>query len=162
MNIRAIMISVSCLGLFFATELNAQTTWDKPTPALPETTKITVYRSPSCGCCGRWLDHLSKHGFEVDDVKTEDMKEIKKRMGVPAKLASCHTAVVNDFVIEGHVPAGDIKKLLLQKPDIVGLSVPAMPAGTPGMEVGGRKDPFTVIGFDKDGKASKFKEYRSY
>lgn len=93
MNIRAIMISVSCLGLFFATELNAQTTWDKPTPALPETTKITVYRSPSCGCCGRWLDHLSKHGFEVDDVKTEDMKEIKKRMGVPAKLASCHTEI---------------------------------------------------------------------
>lgn len=133
-------------------------------PARAETpgsqpTEITVYRSPSCGCCGKWLDHMRRNGFVVKDIQTDDMPEVKARHGVPDALQSCHTALVAGYVIEGHVPAADVRTLLDQRPSVVGLSVPGMPVGTPGMEMGGRQDPYAVVQFDQAGKASVVHDY---
>ncbi|CAI8909596.1 DUF411 domain-containing protein [Methylocaldum szegediense] len=136
--------------------------WDKGAPLLENPVEMTVYRSPTCGCCGKWLEHMKKHGFVVRDIKSNDMDRIKKELGVPDKLQSCHTALVNGYVIEGHVPAADVQKLIQTKPEVSGLTVPAMPVGTPGMEMGGKKDPFAVLIFDKSGKVDTFQEYRFY
>ncbi|MCK4842703.1 MAG: DUF411 domain-containing protein [Methylococcales bacterium] len=120
---------------------------------------IEVYRSPSCGCCSKWLGHLKENQFIVKDHVTDDVKTIKDKYGVPEKLESCHTALVNGYVIEGHVPASDIKKLLKLKPAVIGISVPGMPVGTPGMDMGGRKDAYKVISFDKDKQNKVFSRY---
>lgn len=122
---------------------------------------ITVYRSPSCGCCGGWIDHLKTQGFQTKDLLTSNMEAVKQKYNVPAHLTSCHTAVIDRYVIEGHVPANDIKRLLKEKPNVAGLSVPQMPVGTPGMEAGNRRDPFTVFSFNKKGKSEVFSEYPS-
>jgi hypothetical protein len=121
--------------------------------------EMTVYRSPTCGCCGKWLEHMKQDGFLVKDIQTEDMDAIKRQHGVPDNLKSCHTALVGGYVVEGHVPASDIRSLLEKKPAVVGVSVPGMPAGTPGMEMGGRKDPYAVVQFDKNGQATVFHDY---
>ena len=121
--------------------------------ALP-LTEITVYRSPTCGCCKKWVTHLEQAGFTVKQVELTDLSEIKAQAGVPEKLHSCHTALVGRYAIEGHVPAEDIKRLLAEHPDVHGLSAPGMPAGSPGMEVEGRKDKFDVVSFTRDGKSS--------
>lgn len=149
-------------GCLLSINAYAESVWDKPSGKISGAAEITVYRSPSCGCCGRWLTHMEQQGFKVTDIKIDDVNPIKQKYDVPPQLASCHTAVIQDYVIEGHVPAGDIKRLLADKPDLVGLSVPAMPAGTPGMEVGGRKDPFSVVSFDKQGRSMSYRDYRSY
>ena len=142
---------------------HAQSVWDKPTSALKNTNMdIVVYRSPTCGCCGKWLEHLKKHDFNVTDHVTEDVQSIKDKYGVTAALASCHTAIVGGYIVEGHVPAGDIKSMLKNKPDIKGLAVPGMDAGTPGMEMGDRKSPFKVIAFDKQGQLTIYKSYDKY
>jgi hypothetical protein len=122
---------------------------------------MTVYHSPTCNCCNKWLDHVKQHGFQVTDVLSEDMNAVKKRLGVPGNLASCHTAVVGGYVVEGHVPAGDIKKLLGEKPPIAGIAAPGMPVGSPGMEMDGRQDSFSVKSFDKEGKTATFSEHGS-
>jgi hypothetical protein len=140
----------------------AESVWDKPAPYPSDPVDITVYRSPSCGCCGIWLEHLKKHNFRVTDIKTEDINHIKQQSGVTPGLASCHTALVEGYVIEGHVPAADIRKLLAEKPDTIGLSVPGMPQGTPGMEMSGSKQPFSVISFDKNGNQENFTDYLFY
>lgn len=119
---------------------------------------ITVYRDPNCGCCTKWIEHLIKHGYRVADKKTAEMTEIKRGLGVPETLESCHTGVVNGYVIEGHVPAADIKKLLKDKPRVTGLAVPGMPMGSPGME-GPRKDRYEVLSFDKTGKTKVFAKH---
>ena len=121
--------------------------------------EMTVYRSPTCGCCGKWLEHMKQDGFVVKDIQTEDMDAIKRQHGVPDNLKSCHTALVGGYVVEGHVPASDIRSLLEKKPAVVGVGVPGMPAGTPGMEMGGRKDPYAVVQFDKNGQATVFHDY---
>jgi hypothetical protein len=123
---------------------------------LPE---IVVYRSPSCGCCGKWLAHLTNNQFNVVDKLVEDVQGIKNQNGVSPELASCHTALVDGYVVEGHVPANDIKKLLANKPKVVGIAVPGMPVGTPGMEMGAKKDAYQVVSFDKDKKTQVFSEY---
>ncbi|MEW6036917.1 MAG: DUF411 domain-containing protein [Pseudomonadota bacterium] len=115
---------------------------EKPAPV-----EATVYRSPSCGCCKKWVEHIQANGFVVKDIVKDDMAAIKRELGVPENLASCHTAVIGGYRIEGHVPAADIRKLLDAKAPLLGLSVPGMPAGTPGMEAGGRKDAYSVVGF---------------
>lgn len=140
----------------------AESVWDKETPVVAGPLEITVYRSPTCNCCGKWLEHMAKQGFQVNDMVTEDMDAIKRKFGVPKKLASCHTAVINGYVIEGHVPAGDVKKLLTAKPAVAGIAVPGMVTGTPGMEMGGKKDPFAVLSFDKSGRSATFSDYPSY
>lgn len=119
----------------------------------------TVYRSPDCSCCGGWIDHLKANGFEIKDYPTLDIEAIKHMYSVPDNLTSCHTAVVNGYIIEGHVPARDIKHLLQEKPNVSGLSVPQMPVGTPGMEMGNKKDPFSVFSFNKQGKIIVFNNY---
>jgi len=120
---------------------------------------IVVYRSPTCGCCGKWLMHLKDNDFNVKDIVVDDMASVKERYGVPKELASCHTAIVDGYIIEGHVPADDIKTLLATKPQITGITVPGMPTGTPGMEMGGRKDPYKVIAFDKENRLQIFNSY---
>jgi hypothetical protein len=118
-----------------------------------------VYRSPECTCCGGWIDHLKTHGFKIKDFRTPDIEAVKQKYNVPDNLTSCHTAIVNGYVIEGHVPAQDIKRLLQEKPNVLGLSVPQMPVGTPGMEMGNQKDPFSVFAFDNRSRVAVFNEY---
>jgi hypothetical protein len=122
--------------------------------------EIVVHRSPTCGCCEKWLAHLQKNGFTIKDNVTNDMQAIKTKYGVTPELASCHTAIVNGYVVEGHVPAEDIKKLLKTKPDVVGITVPGMPAGTPGMEMDGKKAVYDVVSFDKNHKTQVFNSYK--
>ena len=108
---------------------------DKETePNYSGTRDITVYRSPSCGCCGGWIEHAQKHGFKVKDIKTDDLEAVKQKYNVPPELAACHTTIVDGYVMEGHIPADDIKRFLTEKPNLAGLAVPGMPIGTPGME----------------------------
>lgn len=136
--------------------------WAEIKQQLEQPATMKVYRSPTCGCCSKWIEHVAKHGFEVEDQVIQDMSVIKAELGVPGHLASCHTAVVNGYVVEGHVPADDIIKMLNEQPDIQGLTVPAMPVGTPGMEMGDRKDPFNVMSFRKTGESGVFTRYTSY
>jgi hypothetical protein len=119
---------------------------------------VTVYKSPTCGCCKKWVTHLEDQGFRVDARNTNDMGSIKRKNGVASDLQSCHTALVNGYVIEGHVPAADIKRLLSEKPDINGLSIPGMPMGSPGME-GSRNDPYEVLSIYTRGQVSVYNEY---
>ena len=116
---------------------------------------ITVYKDPGCGCCKNWIQYLVKHGYQVDAKDTPDMPGIKRTLGVPEQLTSCHTAVVNGYVIEGHVSAEDIDRLLAQKPKIAGIAVPGMPVGSPGMD-GPRTQRYQVLSFDKKGKTTVF------
>ena len=116
---------------------------------------ITVYKDPNCGCCKNWIQYLVKHGYKVDAKDTPDLQSVKQTLGVPDKLASCHTAVVNGYLIEGHVSAEDIDRLLAQKPKIAGLAVPGMPASSPGMD-GPRTRAYQVMAFDKTGKTSVY------
>ncbi|MCW8945537.1 MAG: DUF411 domain-containing protein [Sedimenticola sp.] len=119
---------------------------------------ITVYKSPTCGCCSAWIDHLKQNGFEVTAHDTANMSTVKNALGVQPKHASCHTAEVAGYVIEGHVPASEIKRLLQEKPEISGLAVPGMPMGSPGME-GSRKDPYQVLTFDNNGNSTVYADY---
>ena len=114
------------------------------------TPKIAVFKDPSCGCCGAWVDHLRAAGFAVEVVETRNLDAVKTRLGVPENLAACHTAEIGGYVIEGHVPATAIRRLLDEKPGAVGLAVPGMPVGSPGMEVAGSApDTYEVILFGK-------------
>lgn len=127
-----------------------------------ETQAITVYRSPACSCCGAWIEHMQQNGFQIKEIKTDEIETVKEKYNLPQDLASCHTAIIDGYVMEGHIPANDIKQFLQQKPTLAGLAVPGMPVGTPGMEVGNKKQPFAVVSFDNKGKVKVFKEYRSY
>jgi len=124
--------------------------------------EITVYRSPTCGCCSKWVKQLQASDFKVIDHVTKDVQSIKDKYGVNKSLASCHTAIVNGYVVEGHVPVADINSMLQSRPSIKGLSVPGMVVGSPGMEMGARKDPFKVISFDKNSKLNVYKAYEKY
>lgn len=121
---------------------------------------MTVYKSPTCGCCGKWVEHMEEAGFEVTVDDFADMSMIKEQHGIQPDLQSCHTAIVGDYIIEGHVPADAIERLLAEQPDIAGLVVPGMPIGSPGMEVDGYEDaPFTVFAFDVDGETMPYTRY---
>ncbi len=117
--------------------------------------QVVVYKSPACGCCGQWVEHLRKSGFEVRVSSTEAMSAVKARFGVPAEMHSCHTALVGGYVIEGHVPASDIRRLLKDKPKVAGLAAPGMPLGSPGME-GPKSEPYSVMSFTKDGAGAVY------
>jgi len=116
---------------------------------------ITVYKDPNCGCCKNWIEHLVKHGYRVDAKDTPDMAAIKRTLGVPDALGACHTAIVNGYLIEGHVSAAEIDRLLERRPRVAGLAVPGMPMGSPGME-GPRTQKYQVLAFDKNGKTTVF------
>lgn len=104
-------------------------------PPARASTRLLVHTDPSCGCCGSWVDHIRKAGFTAEVRKTPDIAVEKARLGVPVDLFSCHTAEIDGYVIEGHVPAGAIRRLLAERPEAIGLSVPGMPVGSPGMDV---------------------------
>ena len=118
---------------------------------------VTVYKDPSCGCCKKWVAHLSANGFSPVARDRSDMDALKDSLGIPAALRSCHTAVVGKFLNEGHVPAADVKRLISTAPKgVLGLAVPGMPSGSPGMEMGGRGDRYDVLAFTADGKTHIF------
>lgn len=116
---------------------------------------VTVYKSPTCGCCSKWIDHLEESGFEVAAVDLADLRQVKAMAGIAQEQASCHTARVGDYVIEGHVPAGDIRRLLREQPLARGLTVPGMPLGSPGMEAP-NPQPYQVLLIGQDGGTSVF------
>jgi hypothetical protein len=121
--------------------------------------RVTVYKDPNCGCCALWVDHLKAAGFVVDVSLRSDLRKLKAQFGVPEALISCHTAIVDGYVIEGHVPAGDIRRLVEERPAILGIAVGAMPVGSPGMEVEWQApDPFDVMFFDSE-KTGVFNSY---
>ena len=124
-------------------------------------TEVVMYQNPSCGCCSQWAAHMQENGFEVEVYKTGAINEIKRKEGIyDPELASCHTAFVDGYIVEGHVPAQDVKRLLEERPDIKGISVPGMPVGTPGMEQpDGHVDEYDVIAFDEDGNTYVFASY---
>lgn len=123
---------------------------------------ITMWKSPSCGCCKDWEIYLQKNGFNVKAIP-EGNDQIRKKLGMPIQYGSCHTALINGYVIEGHVPSREIKRLLIEKPIALGLAVPAMPIGSPGMdgpEYGGKKDPYDVLLIGMNGQPSVYQSYK--
>jgi hypothetical protein len=140
--------------------INAESDWDTANESYQGDKEIKVYRDPDCQCCHKWIQHLEKHQFTVIDMLTRDMASVKEAVKLPKQMTSCHTALIDNYIIEGHVPADEIKRLLNTKPNIAGLSVPQMPIGTPGMEVGNRKDDFIVFSFDKSGAIDVFNKYQ--
>ena len=133
-----------------------------PGRAAAESQSIKVWKSPTCGCCKDWIKHLESNGFSVTSFD-DGNSEARKRLGMPVRYGSCHTGEVEGYAIEGHVPAKDIYRLLDEKPDAIGLSVPAMPRGSPGMDgpaYGGARDPYDVLLIGPDGKARVFQSYR--
>lgn len=119
-------------------------------------TEVVVYKSPTCGCCKEWVKHMQANGFSVTAHDVANSMPYKTANGVPLTLASCHTAKVGGYVVEGHVPANDIKRLLNDRPPVIGLAVPGMPNGSPGMEQGGHKDRYDVLTFDKQGNTTVY------
>ncbi len=124
--------------------------WQVEPVAGARVAEVVVYKDAQCGCCGRWVEHLRGHGFKVTTQDVTRVDRIKAEHGVPAPLASCHTALVGGYVVEGHVPADTIRRLLRERPAVKGIAVPGMPAGSPGME-GGIPQPYQVISFDGRG-----------
>lgn len=124
--------------------------------ALANEPEITMYKDPGCGCCGKWAAHMRANGFAVKEVPSREMSAIKHQLGVPKRLGSCHTARIGKYVIEGHVPAADVKRLLAEDADVAGLSAPGMPAGSPGMEGPYPSDRYEVVSFDRAGHAAVF------
>jgi hypothetical protein len=123
--------------------------------------KVVVYKTATCGCCTLWVEHLRANGFQVEAENVSDTRlaAVEREAGIGDDLASCHTAKVGGYVVEGHVPAADIKRMLMEQPAIAGIAAPGMPMGSPGMEQGGRKDPYSVIAFTKAGRRSVFAKH---
>lgn len=123
---------------------------------------MEVYKSPTCGCCSKWVDHVRQHGFtaRVTDLDDQALDVLKTKYRVPRTAQSCHTALVGGYVVEGHVPVAEVKRLLKEKPAVAGIAVAGMPLGSPGMEVPGRSQAYNVIAFDKKGDSTVFASYR--
>lgn len=149
----AALSGAALVGATARRELHAQVR-----PAQAALPAITTYKSPTCGCCTGWVDHAKAAGFTVKVIDTDDLASVKREMGVPGPLHSCHTAVVGGYIVEGHVPATDVKRLLAQKPKVRGIAVPGMPIGSPGMEQGPPSgyDRYEVKTFDDAGKTTVF------
>lgn len=119
---------------------------------------VTVYKTRTCGCCGKWVEHLRANGFKVTVQEVDSTAAVQQKYGVPEEMRSCHTATVGGYTLEGHVPAADVKRLLAEHPKAKGLAVPGMPMGSPGME-GPRQDAYSVVLFGGSGGASRFQNY---
>lgn len=122
-------------------------------------TDLTIYKSPYCGCCTAWVEQVEEAGFNITVVEQANNNQLRKDHAITAELTSCHTAIVDGYAIEGHVPVEDIKRLLREKPVLAGIAVPGMPASSPGMDVPGNTDPYQVIAFEKDGTKSVYSQY---
>lgn len=119
-----------------------------------------VYKSPSCGCCQKWVEHMQAQGFELEIHNVNNLQPIKLEAGIQPRYMSCHTARIGGYVIEGHVPAEDVIRLLATRPDVKGIAVAGMPVGSPGMEVDDRIQPYQVLAFDEHGSTRIFSEHR--
>lgn len=131
--------------------------------AAADKTLVEVWKSPYCGCCKDWISYLESSGFAVRTHEVQDLDAARRRLGMPERFASCHTAKVAGYLLEGHVPAREIQRLLKEKPVALGIAVPGMPVGSPGMDgpaYGGRRDPFDVLLVSRDGRAAVFSSYR--
>jgi hypothetical protein len=130
-------------------------------PSAQKETAVQVFKDPTCGCCALWVEHLRKAGFTATVTDVDDMSAIKAKHRVPTQARSCHTALVGRYVVEGHVPAEDVQRMLKQQPTIVGIAVPGMPIGSPGMEVAGMKPhPYDVLAFNGAGETHVFASHR--
>jgi len=159
-----IIISAAAGALLFKAKVPPKPSYDMKVPSVASTVEalpeVTVYKSATCGCCSKWITHLENEGFKVVSHNKEDMNSVKKEAGLQPELASCHTAFVDGYVIEGHVPASDIKRLLTQKLAVLGLTAPGMPQKSPGMQPAGNvPQGFDVLAFDKAGKTTVFESY---
>jgi len=121
------------------------------------TPAVLVYKTPSCGCCNGWIEHMEAAGFRVEARDVRDLMSVKRDAGVPVAISSCHTALVDGYVVEGHVPIDQVRRLLAERPEVTGIAVPGMPIGSPGME-GGSPRPYQVIAFDAAGGTAVFAE----
>src|SRR6188508_3205384 len=159
MRIQPVTLAVSAITIFaLGLGVAAQ---QKPAAGSAALPKVTVYKTSSCGCCRLWVDYMKRNGFDVQamDVSSADVRAVSKAAGLRDEDASCHTAKIGNYVVEGHVPADDIKRMLKEKPAIAGLSAPGMPQGSPGMEQGS-KEPYDVVAFTKDGKTTVFAKHK--
>jgi hypothetical protein len=146
------VLSIAALALGLAVAAAAQQKAAAPL--------VEVFKTPTCGCCSKWVEHLRASGFVVRTNDLNDLTEIKKSRGVPDQVQSCHTAVVNGYVVEGHVPAADVHRMLKEKPAIAGIAVGGMPSGSPGMDYPGVKaQPYNVMSFDKNGTTRVFAKH---
>lgn len=155
MNSKRLLIVVAVLA---AAIFVGGLTWSDWSSEAGERVKVVMYQNPACGCCSKWAQHMERNGFEVEIHKSPELNRIKEREGITRKTAACHTSFVGGYVVEGHVPARDIKRLLREKPQVHGLTVPGMPAGSPGME-GPRRDRYDVLTFDKEGNTTVYSSY---
>ena len=157
----ALLVSVTAVGA--AQQAPARSAAPAAAPATPAAAqaanKIVVYKSPTCGCCGQWVTYMRNNGFTVEVHDQADVTPIKTASGVPEALHSCHTAQVGGYVVEGHVPVEAIRRMLRERPQIAGIAVGGMVTGTPGMEAGGRKDPYDVMAFTRDGRTSVYEHH---
>jgi hypothetical protein len=128
-----------------------------PDPSLPV---VQVWKSPTCGCCTGWVEHMRKAGFQVEVKDLVDLTAIKAERGVATEHQSCHTGLVDGYTIEGHVPAEDIKRMLAERPQITGLAAPGMPVGSPGMEMGAQRDAYDVLAFTRGGQTTVWASHR--
>jgi hypothetical protein len=124
--------------------------------ATPASVSMVVYKTPTCGCCEKWVTHMRQAGFTVDARNIPDTTAERAKAGVPLDLASCHTGVVDGYAVEGHVPADLVKRMLKERPKIAGIAAPGMPIGSPGMEQPGYNEAYNVMAFDKSGKTSVY------
>jgi hypothetical protein len=150
---RVVLVAVVCSALIGGAGVIAQRAGATKLPA------VVVYKDPNCGCCTLWGKHMEQAGFSMTYVNSPDMPGIRTKNRVPTTLQSCHTAVVDGYVVEGHVPAADVKRLLASKPKVAGIAVPGMPIGSPGMEQGSRKQSYAVMSFEAGGKTAIFAEH---
>lgn len=155
MQRRSLLIGAASLLSATALTARAATT---TTPALPV---LQVWKDPSCGCCKDWIAYLQRDGFQVQVFETGNTA-VRQRLGLPVKYGSCHTALIDGYVVEGHVNTREIRRLLAEKPAAIGITVPGMPVGSPGMdgpEYGGRKDPYDVLLVQRDGSSRVYQSY---
>lgn len=145
-------LAIAALGIGIAAQ---------PKP-MSSRTPMVVYKTPTCGCCTLWVEHMRQNGFqpEVHDVSASEVRAVSKAAGLKDDGTSCHTAKVGSYIVEGHVPASDVQRMLKEKPAIAGIAAPGMPMGSPGMEQGGAKEPYDVVAFTKDGKTTVFAKHK--
>jgi hypothetical protein len=154
-EMRRLLVAVLFVMPLSASSFGAQQTRPAPS-ALP---RVVVHKDPNCGCCSLWIQHLERAGFAVTVSPDTDLPAVRKKNGVASSLQSCHTALVGGYVVEGHVPADDVKRLLRERPKVVGIAAPGMPIGSPGMEQGSTKQPYDVLAFDSTGRTTVFSKH---
>ena len=164
---KALVVGLAAVSALGFTVMQQPSTKQQPAPGpvvtnpvitVPQAAarRIVVYKAPTCGCCGNWVTYMRNAGYVVQVHDVADLTEIKRTSGVPEQAASCHTAQIGGYFVEGHVPVEDIRRMLDERPDIRGIAAPGMPVGSPGMEAGNRRDPYEVKAVRRDGTAYVF------